>query len=75
MKFSKKKLWFLIFFLGFLWILSILAVDFHLEKIIPAEKLAGFEKWQISLLLMINSTILLIIATKVENFGIVAIKF
>lgn len=65
MKFSKKKLWFLIFFLGFLWILSILAVDFHLEKIIPAEKLAWFEKWQISLLLMINPTILLIIATTV----------
>ena len=65
MKFSKKKLWFLVFFLGFLWILSILAVDFHLEKIIPAEKLAWFEKWQMSLLLMINPTILLTIATTV----------
>ncbi|MBB1554651.1 CPBP family intramembrane metalloprotease [Candidatus Gracilibacteria bacterium] len=65
MKFSKKKLWFLIFFLGFLGILSIFTVDFHLEKIIPAEKLAGFEKWQMSLLLMINPTILLTIATTV----------
>ena len=65
MKFSKKKLWFLIFFLGFLWILSIFTVDFHLEKIVPAEKLAWFEKWKISLLLMINPTILLIIATTV----------
>ena len=65
MKFSKKKLWILIFFLGFLWILSILAVDFHLEKIIPAEKLAWFEKWQISLLLLINPMILLAIATTI----------
>ena len=65
MKFSKKKLWFLIFFLGFLWILSIFTVDFHLEKIVPAEKLAWFEKWQMSLLLMINPTILLTIATTI----------
>lgn len=65
MNFSKKKLWFLIFFLGFLWILSIFTVDFHLEKIISAEKLAWFEKWQISLLLMINPAILLAIATTV----------
>ena len=65
MKFSKKKLWFLIFFLGFLWILSMLTVDFHLEKIVPAEKLAWFEKWQINLLLLINPMILLAIATSV----------
>lgn len=65
MNFSKKKLWFLIFFLGFLWILSIFTVDFHLEKIISAEKLAWFEKWQISLLLIINPAILLAIATTV----------
>lgn len=65
MKFSKKKLWFLIFFLGFLWILSMLTVDFHLEKIVPAEKLAWFEKWQINLLLLINPAILLAIATTI----------
>lgn len=65
MKFSKKKLWFLIFFLGFLWILSMLTVDFHLEKIVPAERLAWFEKWQINLLLLINPMILLAIATTI----------
>lgn len=61
MRFSKLKLWFLLFWIGFCWILSILLMKISLPESLLWSIPKTISDFELKLLLLINSTILLII--------------
>ena len=61
MRFSKLKLWFLLFWIGFCWILSILLMKISLPESLLWSIPKTISDFELKLLLLINPTILLII--------------